>query len=181
MEGPRPLEPLQPIVEPILPVTKVNPIVASGGDNVTKDLNQQMLAHDEERQATLYLQLSSPKALTLASDKHRDLMTELLANFPYQLYEERSGQGLYGKIDYSLPASAQTFVVTSINLAGQLKAQKIKIKELNLSAVTLIECFALIINHATVDFDYYVQASIRLKELLITNDVKQVINFDELL
>lgn len=171
----------QQLLQPVLPVNKVNPIQSVGGDNLTKDLNQQLLAHAEQQAQAYQLNRTATRKYQANKDVTALNTPSLLDDFPYQLKNELSGQAIYAKVDFTAQKKTPTMLVASINLAGALHATKIKIDDIKLNHTTLAALFALFAYQEPGDKDQYSAGCLRLNEALAIIDVQMELDFTAIL
>lgn len=168
----------QQLIQPVLPVNKVNPII---GDNMTKDLNQQLLAHKEEQAQARKLQKNANRKYQDNKETTALNTPSLLNDFPYQLKNQASGQALYAKVDFTAKKNCPTMLVASIDLAGALNATKIKIKDIRLNQTTLAALFALIAYQEPGDKPAYGAGCLRINEAMTIIDVQRKLDFTTIL
>lgn len=162
-------------------ITKIKPVESPGADNVTKDLNEQMLARKEEERAKKNLYVTKYKK----SDKNKNQETinktnSILVDYPYSIFDDISNQKIYAKKDPT-DQKGETMLVISLDCKQNYFAKKVNVKKIDNMNCSLSEIFAFISYKEINDNKLYVRTTIKILEKLNNFNVNEKNNFNDLL
>lgn len=163
-----------PSSQAILPspaVQKIPPVQAPNSDNLTKDLNQQLLAHKEQLAAKAYPELENRRMLSAEDAKKKISLNPILATFPYAVISEESGQQIYVKPLPMAMTSEPAMVVVGVDLLGQSTTAQIKIKHINQKRCTLAQLYAQAAYNEPIDQKAFTDIEMKIAATMATIDI----------
>lgn len=125
-------------------VEHVQPIKAINADNLTKDMEQQLLANQEYQQAMQRRQV-------IERPSHKILQTaqaprNIKDSFPYQIYEEQSQQAMLVK-PALISKEGPAMIVLSTDMTGTMISEKILLTPNQVPANNLLQIFIFLAYH----------------------------------
>lgn len=125
-------------------VEHVQPIKAINADNLTKDMEQQLLANQEYQQAMHRgPAIERPRAKTLQITQGAQNIKD---SFPYQIYEEQSQQAMLVK-PALISKEGPAMIVLSTDMTSTIVSEKIMVAASQAPANNLLQIFAFLAYH----------------------------------